>query len=126
MKRIIIGNLYLLDQENTINSDISIAPIVKVIEKRGLGSYLVQDVDYSGKDCSYIVHKSQLTPIKESNIILRFPISMPIINEYDMAAIKNILLNYTEGKKQTANDMKRLEMIYLKAVHLANVFGIDK
>lgn len=123
MKKLKIGDFCIIDQSNTNKLDITSVPIVKIIGRKGF-KYIIENVEYDdGK--MYLVDGRYLTPISDTNIVIRYPISMPIINEKDLKAMKNILQNYENNKKQNIEDMKRLNMIYLKASHLEDMFGYN-
>lgn len=124
-----IGDFCLLDNENKGKLDTSDATIVKIKEKTGLNTYLVEEVDCSInptlKPNTYVVKAKYLLPInKLDNVAIRFPVSMPPVSDIDLAAMERIISNFYKGKNIDANDITRLQMVYTKFKFYQQMFDL--
>lgn len=125
MKFIIPGQLYILDQKNSLNMYETDIAIVKVLRAISFNKYEVQSVPLDeSSPTSFVISGSLLTPLNNSNVIIRHSLQYPLINKEDLKAINNIIQKYINDEKPSNEDIDRLKMISTKVSSFNDIYKI--
>lgn len=124
MKFIRTGMLYIFDQVNSLNLSDNDVLIVKVLKRIGIDNYLVA-VATDGDTHQFTIKGKYLTPLRDTNIVIRHSSIMPLINKKDLEAIIKIIDEYNSGFLVTELEtINRLRMIKEKVEAFNNIYDI--
>ena len=131
IKRIKIGNYYLLDESGDLSLKEYEPVKVKVIKRFGGGYYGVMPIEpvvFPVMDDGWAIkpfkiHKRHLTPTTPGEkIVIRCPINMPKFSKADDLALSKIYESLANDGEITDHDILRLKIILHKIRYSINLF----
>lgn len=123
MKRIKIGNYYILDEACELSLKEYQPVKVKAIRRLGQGYYLVMPIEPivfpvmedGWAVRNFRVHKKYLTPTtKSEKVVIRCPLNMPKISRADDLALSKIYHALVNNEEITDQDILRLKIVIHK------------